>query len=132
MSKSVSLRMLSIFAAVLLVFSLGTAIYADTTAPAATDGTAAITSTDGPLGTTPESTTGNDPTDTPETSSMMDSDITTTPDTVDTQPDDDNTMDGDDKPDDGFNYTGLIIALVIAAAVILLIVLLVPKNKNKR
>ena len=126
MSKPKGFRLLSFFVLLMLLFSLTTAVFADTSAPAVTDGTAPISSTDGPLGTTPETTT-EAPTTTkiPESSSMLNPDLTTTPETTG-----DTLM--EDLEENGFRFTGLIIALAIAAAVIILVVLLVPKNKNKR
>ncbi len=134
MSKSARFRLFAVLALALLLFTAGSALYADTTVGEVTDGTAEISTTEGIFGTSPETTTEGtqDTAEVPESSSMLDTDLTTTPDTADTMPDHDNTLDGDNKDNDGFNYTGLIIALVIAAAVILLIILLVPKNKNKR
>ncbi len=118
--------MLSFFVLLILLFSLGTSVFADT-APAVTNGTAPISSTDGPLGTTPETTTEAPTTSTkiPESSSMLNPDLTTTPETTG-----DTMM--EDLEENGFRFTGLLIALAIAAAVIILVVLLVPKNKNKR
>lgn len=130
MSQPKGFRLLSFFVLLVLLFSLGTAVFADTSAPAVTNGTAPISSTDGPFGTTPE-TTVTPPTSAPntsklpESSSMLDPDLTTTPETTG-----DTLM--EDLEENGFRFTGLIIALAIAAAVIILVVLLVPKNKNKR
>lgn len=119
MSKYAYMRVLSIVLMLALLLGLSFTVLADTPAP----NTTAL----------PESTSSGVTTDgtTPVTTTMLDPNMTTTPDTADTMPDNDNTLDGDNKDEDGFNYTGLIIALVIAAAVIVLIVLLVPKNKNK-
>lgn len=130
MSQPKGFRLLSFFVLLLLLFSLGMSVFADT-APAVTNGTAPISSTDGPLGTTPE-TTVTPPTTVPttstkipESSSMLDPDLTTTPESTG-----DTMM--EDLEENGFRFTGLLIALAIAAAVIILVVLLVPKNKNKR
>ena len=131
MSQPKGFRLLSFFVLLVLIFSLGTAVYADTSSPAVTNGTAPISSTDGPLGTTPE-TTVTPPTTAPmtstkipESSSMLNPDLTTTPESTG-----DTLM--EDLEENGFRFTGLLIALAIAAAVIILVVLLVPKNKNKR
>ncbi len=109
----------ALFAVILLVFVSLTA-YAEprTTAPAATDATTPSTS----ITVLPDSDVTTLPitTDTPISSSMMDTPLTTTPDTAETRPD-----------NDGFAYTGLVIALVVAGLVIALIILLVPKNKDK-
>ena len=131
MSHAKGFRLLSFFVLLILLVSLGTNVFAETTAPAVTNGTVAISSTDGPLGTAPE-TTVTPPTTAPmtttkipESSSMLNPDITTTPESTG-----DTLM--DDLKENGFRFTGLLIALAIAAAVIILVVLLVPKNKNKR
>ena len=88
MSQPKGFRLLSFFVLLVLLFSLGTAVFADTSAPAVTNGTAPISSTDGPFGTTPE-TTVTPPTSAPttstkipESSSMLDPDLTTTPETT--------------------------------------------------
>lgn len=113
-------RLAALFAVILLVFTSLTA-YAEptaTTAPAATDATTPSTS----ITVLPDSNITTLPitTDTPISSSMMDTPLTTTPDTAETRPD-----------NDGFAYTGLVIALVVAGLVIALVILLVPKNKDK-
>ena len=119
----------ALFAALLLVFVTLTAYAAPaTTAPAATDAPTPVTSSIG----VPDSTAKlPDSTSTvPDSSSMMDTPLTTTPDTAN---DPATTSDLTDKnDDDGFAYTGLVIALIIAALVIGLIILLVPKNKDKQ
>ena len=130
MSRAKGFRLLSFLVLLMLLFSLTTAVFADTSAPAVTNGTAPITSGDGPFGTTPETTTAPPTTapmttKIPESSSMLNPDLTTTPETTG-----DTLM--EDLEQNGFRFTGLIIALAIAAAVIILVVLLVPKNKNKR
>lgn len=130
MSTPKGFRLLSFFVLLVLCITLGTTVYADTTAPAVTDGTAPITSTDGPLGTSPETTIAPPTsapmtTKIPDSSSMLNPDLTTTPETTG-----DTMM--EDLEQNGFRFTGLIIALAIAAAVIILVVLLVPKNKDKR
>ena len=127
MSNPKGFRLLSFVVLLALLFTLTTSVFADTTAPAATDGTAPISSTDGPFGTTPETTTKAPMSTTklPESSSMLDPDLTTTPESTG-----DTLM--EDLEQNGFRFTGLIIALAIAAAVIILVVLLVPKNKDKR
>ena len=113
-------RLAALFAVVLLVFMSLTA-YAEptaTTAPAATDTTAPSTS----ITVLPDSNITTLPitTDTPLTSGMMDTPLTTATDTTETRPE-----------RDEFAYTGLVIALVVAGLVIALIILLVPKNKDK-
>jgi len=112
-------RLAALFAVILLVFTSLTAYAAPrSTAPEATDGTTPSTS----ITVLPDTgvTTLPITTDTPTSSSMMDTPLTTTPDTTETRPD-----------NDGFAYTGLVIALVVAGLVIALIILLVPKNKDK-
>lgn len=109
----------AILAVLLLVFVSLTAYAAPrTTTPAVTDGTAPSTS----ITVLPDVTVSEAPitTDTPTSSSMVDTPLTTTPDTVPEKP-----------AEEGFAYTGLVIALVVAGLVIALIILLVPKNKDK-
>ena len=109
----------ALFAAILLVFVSLTAFASPaTTAPAVTDSTTPSTS----VTTIPDTALTTLPvtTEAPDSSSMMDTPLTTTPDTT------------ADKPEtDGFAYTGLVIALIVAGLVIALIILLVPKNKDK-
>lgn len=118
MSKS---RLLSFVVLLALLFTLGNTVFATNTSPAVTNGTAPLTTILTPL----ESTVAPVTSKLPVSSTILDPELTTTPETTG------NTM-MEDLETNGFRFTGLIIALAIAAAVIILVVLLVPKNKNKR
>lgn len=109
---TVSRRSLLAVLAVLLLLCTSQAVYAST---------AAIDSVlpDVSLSVLPDSSS-MPMTTVPDSSSMLDTPLTTTPDTTASSPD-----------DGGFAYTGLVIALVVAGLVIALIILLVPKNKDK-
>ncbi len=122
MPHSMKKRLAAMTAALFLVCLSFTAIAAPgssavttVTAPAATDATTPSLTTATPTTSVPGSTGM-----TPDSSSMLDTPLTTTPDTVPTMPE-----------EEGFAYTGLVIALVVAGLAIALIILLVPKNKDK-